>query len=271
MLRPVVTKVEPIENYSLILSFDNGERKQFDVKPYIQGSWYGMLKDESYFKTAGIGTVTYYTQSATGAVQFAGLGHAVCDADTGEQIPLASGDVLGVSVSDVIPGGAGVPGELRGSFDTGCAIGTLLANTPSGIFGTMRSLPDGTRKIPLGFRQDIKRGAAVICTTLHGTVPRTYDVEIEEIRGNDPALRNMVIRVTDKDLLREAGGIVQGMSGSPIVQNGHLIGAVTHVFVKDPTRGYGIFAENMFAQTASFADAESPAAAAVMPAAGDVS
>ncbi|MBR5371587.1 MAG: SpoIVB peptidase [Oscillospiraceae bacterium] len=219
--------------------------------------------------TAGIGTVTYYTQSATGAVQFAGLGHAVCDADTGGMLPLASGDVLRVSVSEVIPGSAGVPGELRGTFDTAHSIGTLLANTPSGIFGTMDALPDGTRRIPIGFRQDIRRGAAVICTTLHGTVPRTYDVEIEEIRGNDPALRNMVIRVTDKELLREAGGIVQGMSGSPIIQNGKLIGAVTHVFVKDPTRGYGIFVENMYAQTAALADAKSPAAAAMMPAAGD--
>ena len=219
--------------------------------------------------TAGIGTVTYYTESATGQIQFAGLGHAVCDSDTGEQIPLASGDVISVSVTDVIKGSAGVPGELRGAFDTGRSIGTLLANTASGVFGTMERLPDGTRRLPIGLRQDVKRGAAVICTTLHGTVPRSYDVEIEEIRGNDPALRNLVIRVTDPALLREAGGIVQGMSGSPIVQNGRLIGAVTHVFVKDPTRGYGIFAENMFAQTASLADAKSPAAAAMSPAAGE--
>lgn len=218
--------------------------------------------------TAGIGTVTYYTQSATGQVQFAGLGHAVCDTDTGEQIPLASGDVVGVSVTDILKGSAGVPGELRGTFDTGCSIGTLLANTRSGVFGTMNALPDGARRLPIGLRQDVKRGAAEICTTLHGAVPRSYDVEIEEIRGNDPALRNLVIRVTDPALLRDAGGIVQGMSGSPIVQNGRLIGAVTHVFVKDPTRGYGIFAENMFAQTASFADAQSPAAAAMLPVAG---
>lgn len=233
----------------------------------ITGRWQiGLWVRDS---AAGIGTVTYYTQSATGAVQFAGLGHAVCDTDTGRLLPLASGDVISVTVTDVIKGSAGVPGELRGRFDTARSIGTLLANTASGVFGTMDSLPDGARAVPLGFRQDVKRGAAVIYATLHGDAPRAYDVEIEEIRGSDPALRNLILRVTDPELLREAGGIVQGMSGSPIVQNGQLIGAVTHVFVKDPTRGYGIFAENMFAQTASLADAESPAAAALSPAAGE--
>ena len=203
--------------------------------------------------TAGIGTVTYYAVSPSGQVQFAGLGHAVCDADTGGQIPLASGDVLAVSVNDVIAGAAGKPGELRGKFDTGEGIGTLLANTAYGVFGTMRSLPPHSFPLPLGFRQDISRGEAEIWTTVQGDAPRAYRVEIEEIRGEDTAMRNLILRVTDPVLLRETGGIVQGMSGSPIVQNGRLIGAVTHVFVKDPTRGYGIFAENMYAQTAALA------------------
>ena len=203
--------------------------------------------------TAGIGTVTYYAASPSGQIQFAGLGHAVCDADTGGQIPLASGDVLAVEVNDVIAGAAGKPGELRGRFDTGEGIGTLLANTAYGVFGTMRRMPPHTFLLPLGFRQDISRGEAEIWTTVQGDTPRAYRVEIEEIRGDDTAMRNLILRVTDPELLRETGGIVQGMSGSPIVQNGRLIGAVTHVFVKDPTRGYGIFAENMYAQTAALA------------------
>ena len=205
--------------------------------------------------TAGIGTVTYYYPDTGGNIQFAGLGHAVCDADTGEQIPLASGDVLAVSVRDILTGSAGKPGELRGKFNTASALGTLSANTASGVFGTVHALPAHPQFLPLGFRQDIETGDAVIYTTPEGSIPKAFSAEIEEIRGDDPAMRNLIIRVTDPALLEKTGGIVQGMSGSPIIQNGKLVGAVTHVFVKDPTRGYGIFAENMFAQTAALADA----------------
>ncbi len=195
--------------------------------------------------TAGIGTVTYYTLSETGAAGFAGLGHAVCDADTGEQIPLGSGDVIPVRVTEVIPGTAGKPGELRGIFDPERSIGTLLANTACGIFGSLDALPPDAQPVKVAYSQDIRRGEAYLYTTLHGETPSAYTVEIEELRRNDTAFRDLVIRVTDETLLAETGGIVQGMSGSPIMQDGKLVGAVTHVFVKDPTRGYGIFAEHM--------------------------
>lgn len=217
-----------------------------NAQRWLTGMW---VRDS----TAGIGTITYYTRSDDGQIAFAGLGHAVCDADTGAQIPLASGDVIAVSVRDIISGHAGKPGELLGAFDIGESIGTLSANTSCGIFGTMTHLPKKQQSVPLGFRQDISRGEAVMYTTLDGASPQPYSIEIEEIRGEDAAFRNLVIHVTDPALLENAGGIVQGMSGSPILQNGRLIGAVTHVFVRDPTRGYGIFAENMFAQTASLA------------------
>ena len=203
--------------------------------------------------TAGIGTMTYYTRTQSGEIAFAGLGHAVCDADTGAQIPLASGDVIAVSVRDIVSGSAGRPGELLGRFDIGESIGMLSANTSCGIFGSVIRLPQKQIAVPLGFRQDITRGEALMYTTIDGTAPRPYRIEIEEIRGDDDALRNLVIHVTDTALLENTGGIVQGMSGSPILQNGRLIGAVTHVFVRDPTRGYGIFAENMYAQTAALA------------------
>lgn len=195
--------------------------------------------------TAGIGTITCYTLSPTGAVQFAGLGHAVCDADTGERIPLASGDVIPVRVTDVRAGMAGRPGELHGAFDTAHSIGTLLSNTERGIFGSMDRLPAESTEVPIGYRQDVHRGEAYIYTTLSGTSPQVFTVEIEEIRRRDDAMQDIIIHVTDRTLLEQTGGIVQGMSGSPILQDGRLIGAVTHVFVKDPTRGYGIFAENM--------------------------
>ena len=220
--------------------------------PSVQRWQTGMWVRDS---TAGIGTVTYYTRTPAGHITFAGLGHAVCDADTGELIPLGSGDVITVSVNDIISGSAGKPGELRGKFDIGESIGTLSANTECGVFGSLRRLPRKQLRVPLGSRQDISRGAAVIYTTVDGTAPQAYNVEIEEIRGDDAAMRHLVIHVTDPALLETTGGIVQGMSGSPILQNGRLIGAVTHVFVKDPTRGYGIFAENMYAQTAAIAAA----------------
>lgn len=217
-----------------------------ETQRWLTGMW---VRDS----TAGIGTVTYYTRANDGQISFAGLGHAVCDADTGSQIPLASGDVIAVSVRDIVSGHAGKPGELLGRFDIGESIGTLSANTSCGIFGTLIQPPQKQLSVPLGFRQDISRGPAVMYTTLDGSSPQPYSIEIEEIRGEDAALRNLVIHVTDPALLEHAGGIVQGMSGSPILQNGRLIGAVTHVFVRDPTRGYGIFAENMYAQTASLA------------------
>ncbi len=198
--------------------------------------------------TAGIGTVTYYTLTETGTVDFAGLGHAVCDADTGEQIPLASGDVIPVRVTEILAGTAGKPGELRGVFDTAHSIGTLLSNRECGVFGNMNRLPENAVSVPLGYRQDVHRGEAYIYTTLDGTKPQAYAVEIEEIRRNDENMRDLILHVTDETLLEKTGGIVQGMSGSPILQDGKLVGAVTHVFVKDPTRGYGIFAENMHSE-----------------------
>ncbi len=218
------------------------------TKRWQTGAW---VRDS----TAGIGTVTYYMRAPSGQIRFAGLGHAVCDPDTGEQIPLASGDVISVTVNDVVSGSAGKPGELRGRFETGGSIGTLLANTPSGVFGLMKKLPKQKARLPIGFRQDITRGEAEIYTTVDGDAPRPFAVEIEEIRSDDNAQRDLVIHVTDPALLELTGGIVQGMSGSPIVQHGRLVGAVTHVFVRDPTRGYGILAEHMYVQTAAFADA----------------
>ena len=198
--------------------------------------------------TAGIGTVTYYVPDADGTVSFAGLGHAVCDPDTGEPIPLASGDVAAVTVTDITRGTAGKPGALHGRFERAAETGTLLANLPCGVFGVTGQLPARQVRLPLGLSQEVRRGEAEIWATLSGSTPSPYTVEIEEIRRNDPTLRDLVIHVTDERLLDAAGGIVQGMSGSPIVQDGRLIGAVTHVFVKDPTRGYGIFAENMDAR-----------------------
>ncbi len=199
--------------------------------------------------TAGIGTVTYYCDAAADSYSFGGLGHAICDTDTGEQIPLAAGDIVGVQITDVKAGKAGAPGALQGRMTDAAEWGTVLLNTERGVFGYLTAVPAGKQTVPMAFKQEVKRGAAEIYTTLSGDTPSAYSIEIEELHSADTGTRNMVIHITDERLLDETGGIVQGMSGSPIIQNGRLVGAVTHVFISDPTRGYAIFAENMYTQT----------------------
>ncbi len=191
--------------------------------------------------TAGIGTMTYY-EPETGT--FGGLGHPICDADTGEPIPLASGEADAVVINGVIPGVPGNPGCLEGYFAAEAPIGTLQTNSRCGIFGRLTEPPD-SQAVPLGHKQDIVLGEATMLTTVSGTEPQPYTVEIIRLDFTSET-QNMVIEVTDDRLLAETGGIVQGMSGSPLLQNGRLIGAVTHVFVGDPTKGYGIFADSMY-------------------------
>ncbi|MBQ4036752.1 MAG: SpoIVB peptidase [Clostridia bacterium] len=189
---------------------------------------------------AGIGTVTF-RDPVTGV--FGGLGHGVCDGDTGLIFPLKDGDVAPARVIGIRKGENGAPGELRGRLEED-DLGDVLSNTSCGIFGKCAPLPDAVT-VPLGFREEVTVGDATILCTLTDGEKREYAVRIEEIpnpRGGD---KNMVICVTDPALLAQTGGIVQGMSGSPILQNGKLVGAVTHVLVGDPARGYGIFIENM--------------------------
>ena len=192
-------------------------------------------------QTAGIGTVTFIDPE-TGV--FGGLGHGICDASTGTLLPLARGTTLGVTVGEIVRGTAGNPGELRGSF-TGVRTGTLLDNTPCGVIGVFTSLPD-IAPIPMGHARDLQTGDATVICTLDDGVPREYEIRIVSIGDlSDVSNKNFVIEVTDAELLGKTGGIIQGMSGSPILQNGKLVGAVTHVMVNQPQRGYGIFIENM--------------------------
>lgn len=192
--------------------------------------------------TAGIGTLTFYNPTTK---CFGGLGHGVCDTDTNELMPLLDGEIVPVTINGITKGEKGSPGELRGYFSTDTAMGSLDANVPQGVYGTLNSAPQG-KALEVGMKQEIKTGAAKILATIDGSGPQYYDIDIEKIdyRENVES-KNMVLHITDPKLLDETGGIVQGMSGCPIIQNGKLVGAVTHVFVNDPTRGYGIFAENM--------------------------
>lgn len=202
---------------------------------YKTGMW---VRDSG----AGIGTVTYIFPS-TG--EFGGLGHGICDSDTGELIPMQRGVVMDVNVNGVVRGEVGAPGELKGSF-LSFKRGALLRNTPCGVFGVFSSLPDcSAEALPIALRSEIKCGPAQIRCTLDESGPRYYGIEITSINKNTSGSKSFVIHVTDPALLEKTGGIVQGMSGSPIIQDGRLVGAVTHVLINDPSRGYGIFIETM--------------------------
>lgn len=203
---------------------------------YKVGMW---VRDSS----AGIGTMTYYNPETR---VFVGLGHAVCDIDTGGIMPLSTGEAVDVTITGVNRGVSGFPGELKGMFTGSRALGRLCFNSETGIYGVADQSPISAQPVPMAVRGEVETGSAMIYTTVEGKVPQAYGIVIERIASGDAnPTKNMIIRVTDQRLLDATGGIVQGMSGSPILQNGRLVGAVTHVFVNDPARGYGIFAENM--------------------------
>jgi stage IV sporulation protein B len=191
---------------------------------------------------AGIGTITYIDPSDG---TFGALGHAVCECDSGTQLPLENGSLMPAAVIGVQKGKRGEPGELLGSFQLQTNSGSITKNTTYGIFGKLNAGAMDGQAIPVAEKEEIKVGEAEILTCVSGTTPKKYTISIEHITGQDKEGKSMSIRVTDSELLEATGGIVQGMSGSPIIQNGKLVGAVTHVLVNDPTRGYGISAEKM--------------------------
>jgi len=191
--------------------------------------------------TAGIGTVTY-VDPETGT--FGGLGHGICDAETGELFPMREGIVTEVTLGGVKRGEVGKPGELHGVLRTG-KIGVLYKNCDCGVFGKLNARPTGKEALPIATRDEIKEGPAVICATVHGGEACAYEVTIGDIDYQSDGVKSFTVKVTDPALIAMTGGIVRGMSGSPIIQNGKLIGAVTHVMVANPTEGYGIIIENM--------------------------
>ena len=224
-----------------------GERDGVDIRVRVQpvkstaDSAYhlGLLVRDSM---AGIGTITYI-DPATG--EFGALGHAVCECDSGTQLPLEDGSLMPAAVVSVKKGQRGEPGELLGSFQLKISMGQITKNTAYGIFGKMSTQSAAGEAIPVAERDEIETGEAEILTCVSGSKPKRYTIRIERIVGRDEDGKSMAIRVTDEQLLSRTGGIVQGMSGSPIIQNGKLVGAVTHVLVGDPTRGYAVSAESM--------------------------
>lgn len=194
---------------------------------------------------AGIGTITY-VDPQTGA--YGSLGHGICDGESGVLVPLAEGSLMEASVAGVQRGAAGAPGALQGEFNLQQDMGTVDKNTDTGIFGVLTDntyYKDG-KPLPVAQAGEVKTGPCEIWSNVEGETVSHYTAEIVKVYGpGGETDRSMVIHVTDDKLLQKTGGIVQGMSGSPVVQDGKLVGAVTHVLVNDPTRGYAVEIEKM--------------------------
>ena len=209
---------------------------------YRIGAW---IRDSM----AGVGTLTYY-DPASGS--YGALGHGITDVDTRQLMTLSGGSIMDTGIKAVRRGEKGKAGELKGDFSTMHDVGTLTANTAGGIFGRVEeaeSVIPSREALPVATRGEVHTGPVTILSTVSGTEVRAYDAEILRIFSGSRDTRDLLLRVTDPALLEATGGIVQGMSGSPILQDGRFVGAVTHVLLNDPTQGYGILMETMLSMT----------------------
>ncbi|MDD6492478.1 MAG: SpoIVB peptidase [Firmicutes bacterium] len=245
--KELIEKISHSEGQEMIFKIQRGD-KLIDVKvrpemnqagEYKMGIW---VRDNAQ----GVGTMTYIDEQGC----FGALGHGINDIDTSTLMTLSRGTLYHTEIIGITRGTTGSPGELTGfiEYDDDNIMGNITANTTRGIFGvcTQDTIQAASYDyLPLGLKQEIRKGPAQIICSL-GNEARSYDIEIIDINlENDNINRGIVLEITDPELLMATGGIVQGMSGSPILQNGRIVGAVTHVLVNDPTKGYGIFIENM--------------------------
>ncbi len=253
------TKIQNASHVSEIVRESDGDKlslsiirnkKEFviDVNPikseqdgeYRLGLW---VRD----KTAGVGTLSFIHPDSR---KFGALGHAITDVDTGVLLSIKNGEIVRSRVVSIEQGRRGTPGEIKGVFyETNNPIGKIEKNTQLGVYGEL--LPDiedidKQKSMPIAYQHEIKEGKAFILTTLDDNMVEKFDIEITRINlQTKPDSKSMIIKITDKRLLKKTGGIIQGMSGSPIIQNDKIIGVVTHVLVNDPTKGYGVFIEWM--------------------------
>ena len=200
--------------------------------------------------TAGVGTLTFYEPSTN---LFMSLGHGITDIDTEKIVDIATGELITANIVSINKGRKGIPGEIRGTIDTGNTIGKIYKNTNFGVYGLVTNKNylnmNTNEEIEVASREEIKEGKAEIICQLDNNTKRKYNIEIERVyRNNNQDNKSMLIKITDQELLEKTGGIIQGMSGAPIIQNGKFIGAVTNVLVNDPTQGYGVFADMMIKQ-----------------------
>ena len=228
----------------------NGEEIQSSITPikvskntYKLGLW---VRDAA----AGIGTLSFYDKITNSIVS---LGHGIQDIDTGNIVEISSGEFVTTIIDDIKKGEKQKPGRIEGSIDNSSNIGTIYSNTKFGVYGHLNSNNslnlDHSDEMSIALRNEIKEGEATIKCTLDDGKTEEYKVNVQKIfKNNNDNNKSMIIKVTDERLLEKTGGIIQGMSGSPIIQNGKLIGALTHVLVSDPSTGYGVFADLMISQ-----------------------
>lgn len=230
----------------------NGEKKNIKVTPLLSsetknyqiGIW---VRDS----TAGIGTLTFYSPSS-GVI--CGLGHGICDSDTGSLLTVDSGQMVTAAIAAVEKGKNGSPGELKGSFKSQ-VLADISENSEIGVYGILSGNIGAAPLTEIALRQEVENGEAQLLCTIDGEEPKLYSCTVKKRNaGEHSKTQNLLVTVTDPQLIKATGGIVQGMSGSPILQNGKLIGAVTHVLIDDSTTGYGIYAENMLKNTEKIAE-----------------
>ncbi len=227
----------------------NEEEKSCEIHPVLD-------KEENYKiglwvrdSAAGVGTVTFYNEETQ---SFAALGHAITDIDTGDIINTSSGEIDGVNIVSIVKGEKEEPGKIQGTMKKDSTIGNVYQNTEYGIYGIIKNEKklnlDYSKKMKIASRQEIKTGEASFLCGIDGEV-KEYKLEIQKIyTNNNYDNKSMLIKITDEEILKKSGGIIQGMSGSPIIQNGKFIGAITHVFVDNPQIGYAVFGDIMIKQ-----------------------
>ena len=230
---------------------NNNEERRCEITPimdinkeYKIGLW---VRDSA----AGVGTVTFYSEDTK---TFAGLGHAITDVDTGDIIKVSSGEIDSVNIVSIVKGKEKEPGKIQGAIKGNSIIGNVYKNTEYGIYGIIKDSAslkiDNLKKLNVADRHEISLGEAYILSNVDGEL-KEYKIEIQRTYlNNNYDNKSMLIKVIDEELLSQTGGIIQGMSGSPIIQNGKFCGAVTHVFVNDPTIGYAVFADRMIQELA---------------------
>lgn len=235
------------KNIDLTILKEDGTIETSNIKPvkvsnteYKLGLW---VKDAA----TGVGTLTYYEPNSK---SFAALGHGITDSDTDKLINIDSGNIVTSKVVSIQKGEQGKPGEIRGSIINQPTIGKVYKNTEFGIYGELTNLSnikiDYSNKLEVALRDEIQEGNAEVLCSLDGNETKEYDIKIEKIyKDNNENNKSMLIEVTDKDLINKTGGIIRGLSGAPIIQNGKFIGAITNVLVNSPTKGYAIFGDIM--------------------------
>ena len=249
----LIKEVEKSEGNTINIKYLRNEKTmQTDITPvkskntYKIGLW---VRDAA----AGVGTLTFYEPNTN---LFMALGHGISDIDTEEIVNIANGELVTANIVSITKGRKGYPGEIRGTIDQGRTIGTIYKNTNFGVYGNVKNKnyleADLTKEMEVATRSEIKEGKAQIICQLENSNKKKSDIEIEKIyTNNNQNNKSMLIKITDNELLEKTGGIIQGMSGAPIIQEGKFIGAVTNVLVNDPTQGYGVFADIMIKEMRS--------------------